>query len=169
MNKFFKFVAAIVVAAGVSACAQPGASYNQGPGTFGLNKTTGGAIIGGAGGALAGSQFGKGNGNIAMTAIGTLLGAYVGSEVGASLDRADVAYANQTAQVAFERGRSNQTVQWQNPDSGNYGYVTPTRTFQAGNGQYCREYQQEIYVGNQRQAAYGTACRRQDGSWEIVK
>lgn len=71
----------------LAACAQPG-----GGGGYGMSKQTGGAILGGAGGALAGSQFGKGKGQLAATALGTLLGAFIGSEAGASMDRADQTY-----------------------------------------------------------------------------
>lgn len=167
MNKFFNIVAAMVITFGVSACAQPGTDYNRGPGTFGLNKTTGGGVLGAIGGGVLGSQFGKGSGNLAMTAVGTLLGAFIGSEVGASLDRADVAYAQQANHNALERAPVGKTVSWQNPESGNQGYVTPTRTFQTQNGQYCREFQQEIVVNGQSQRAFGVACRMQDGSWKI--
>jgi len=45
--------------------------------------------------------------------------------------------------------------------------MTPLKTYQRPSGQYCREYQQTIYVGGQQQQAYGTACRQPDGSWEI--
>jgi hypothetical protein len=38
----------------------------------------------------------------------------------------------------------------------------------ATSGDYCREYTRTVYIGNQRQEAYGTACLRPDGQWEIV-
>ena len=34
--------------------------------------------------------------------------------------------------------------------------------------EYCREYTKTVSVGGQRENAYGTACYRPDGSWEIV-
>jgi surface antigen len=79
----------------LAACAQPGGDG------FGISKQTGGAVLGGAGGALAGSQFGKGKGQLATTALGTLLGAWLGSEAGTSLDRADRAYANQPPRYSY--------------------------------------------------------------------
>ena len=33
---------------------------------------------------------------------------------------------------------------------------------------YCREYQKQVLVAGQWQEAYGTACRRPDGAWEIM-
>ena len=49
--------------------------------------TIGGAVAGGALGALAGAQFDAGTGNIAMTALGTAAGAYAGATAGSSADR----------------------------------------------------------------------------------
>jgi surface antigen len=40
--------------------------------------------------------------------------------------------------------------------------------YQAANGTYCREYQQEITVGGKEQQSYGTACRQPDGTWKIL-
>lgn len=55
-------------------------------------KQMGGAVIGGAGGAALGSQFGSGTTKTVSTAVGTILGLGLGAEVGASLDRADHCY-----------------------------------------------------------------------------
>lgn len=132
-------------------------------------KQTGGTVLGGIGGAVAGAQFGKGTGRLAATALGTLLGAYVGSEVGKSLDKADLAYANRAGQQAFESAPTGQAIAWNNPDSGNSGTITPTRTYEANAGQYCREYQTTVQVGGQTEQAYGTACRQPDGAWKVVK
>lgn len=131
-------------------------------------KQTGGTVLGGIGGAVAGAQFGKGKGNLAMTALGTLLGAYAGSEVGKSLDKADQMYANQ-AEVRAHTAPIGQQISWNNPDSGHSGTYVPTRdgTDQAGN--YCREYQTTVNIGGQTEKAFGTACRQPDGSWKVVK
>lgn len=146
-------------------CAAPG--DRAPPGEFGNNKTTGGALIGAGLGAFAGSKIGKGSGSVAAAVAGGLLGALVGGAVGSSLDKADIAYAEQTNQRALETAKINQAVSWRNPDTGNYGTITPVRTYQSGNS-YCREFQQTIVVGGQTENAYGTACRQPDGSWKIV-
>ena len=80
------------------------------------------------------------------------------------LDRADQQYLSQASYRSFESGAP---VQWRNPDSGNYGTVSPGRTYQSQYGGYCREYTQTVYIGGQPQKAYGTACRQPDGSWQI--
>ena len=131
-------------------------------------KTTVGTLGGAAAGGLAGAQFGKGSGQLAATAIGVLAGAFVGSEVGKSLDRADRLAMQQTTQTSLDTGRSGVATAWRNPDTGNYGSVTPKPAYQSGNT-VCREYQQTIVVGGRTEEGVGTACRQPDGSWRIVK
>jgi surface antigen len=161
-----KILIAAAVLVPLAGCAQNG-GYGAAPGEIGVNKTTGGALIGAAGGGLLGNQFGKGSGQIATTAIGVILGGLLGSQIGQSLDRADQAALQQTTQQTLETAPTGRAIQWRNPDSGNYGTVTPVRTIEQ-NGTYCREYQQNIVVGGQSQQAYGTACRQPDGSWRVV-
>ncbi len=133
-----------------------------------VNKQTVGTLVGAAGGAVAGSQVGKGSGRVAATAVGTLLGAFIGSEVGKSLDRADALYAERAKNAALERNPTGATTAWVNPDSGNQGTVTPTRTVHSDEGVPCREYRTTVTVGGDAVEAYGTACRNPDGTWRIV-
>lgn len=178
-----------------------------------------GTILGGAGGAVAGAQFGKGSGRLAATAAGTLLGAMAGGSFGRSADRADhlyygggygprhahagwgaprhthypqhrgyypppVAYA--PPPVVYVQPRPvyvqprpvyvapPQTVYVQPAPSYGYGDGFPpgvqvTRDGYDSSGNYCREYQQSVYVGGIAQAGYGVACMMPDGSWRIVE
>ncbi len=130
-------------------------------------KQTGGSLLGAAGGGLIGSQIGGGSGRLAATAVGTLLGALLGSEAGKSLDRADQAYERQAEQQAYS-APVGQTIQWNNPDTGNQGSITPMRQGTNQSGQFCREYQSTIKVGGKTERGYGTACRQPDGSWKVV-
>jgi surface antigen len=132
-------------------------------------KEAGGTAIGGLGGAIIGSQVGRGTGRLVGVAIGTLAGALIGQEVGKTLDRADRMAMENTAQQALEYNEANRPATWRNPDSGHSGTVTPIRTYRKPSGQYCREYTQTVMIGGEESKAYGTACRRPDGSWEIVK
>jgi surface antigen len=135
--------------------------------TTGNKQTIGtgaGALLGG----LAGSQVGSGSGRLWATGAGVLVGALAGSEVGKSLDRADKMYLNRANKRAHEVPVGD-TISWNNPESGNYGSVTPVRDGTSSAGRYCREYRQEIYVNGEKQTGYGTACQQPDGSWEIVK
>lgn len=131
-------------------------------------KETGGTVIGGVGGAIIGSQVGGGTGRLVGVAIGTLAGALIGQEVGRSLDRADRLAMENTAQQALEYNQAQRSSAWRNPDSGHSGTITPTRTYKEPTGRYCREYTQTVMIGGEQHKAYGTACRRPDGTWEIV-
>jgi surface antigen len=161
-----KFIAIATVATLMTACAQQGQGGFSTGGT-GIDKELIGGLVGATGGAVLGSKVGKGSGNVAAIAIGTLLGAKLGGEVGGSLDRADMAYYNNTSQRAMETAPAGQSLPWQNPQTGNSGTITPTNFYQTSNGQYCREYQQTVSVGGKTQNGYGTACRQPDGSWQI--
>jgi len=123
-----------------------------------------GTLAGAVAGGLAGSQIGGGSGRLWATGAGVLVGALVGNNIGRSLDRADQMHVQNASYSAFNTGQS---TQWRNPDSGNYGYVNPGRSYQSNAG-YCREYNQTVYIGGRAEQAYGTACRQPDGSWQIM-
>jgi surface antigen len=135
-------------------------------GTF--NKANIGTVLGGIGGAVAGAQFGKGNGQLIGTAIGTMGGAFLGRELGKSLDNADRA-AIQNAHATAQTAPIGQPVNWSNPQNGNYGSVTPVREGRSNAGAYCREFQQEIIVGGKTERGFGTACQQPDGSWRMAQ
>ena len=130
-------------------------------------KETGGTILGGVGGALLGSAFGKGTGRIAAVAVGTLVGAMIGNEVGKSLDAADCA-AIDRAENRATQAPMGETISWDNPESGNSGTITPVRQGKDTGGRYCREFRQTIQVGGRLEEGYGTACRQDDGTWQIM-
>jgi surface antigen len=137
--------------------------------TYGPNNQneTMGTILGGAAGAWAGSSIGRGDGRIVATAAGTMLGAAIGNQIGRSMDELDRMKANRAQQFAYA-APIGETIVWNNPDSGNYGNVTPVRDGYSGSGRYCREFQTEVTVDGTRQSGYGTACQQPDGSWQIV-
>ncbi len=152
-------IAAAAIVLTAAACA-PG----QG-GQYGKKQTLGaigGAVLGG----WAGSAIGKGGGKFAATAAGALVGALVGSEIGRTMDIVDRGKAQQ-AYTQATTAPIGQQITWNNPNTGNSGSVTPTREGTSGTGQYCREFQQTVVVGGQEEQAYGTACRKPDGSWEV--
>ena len=132
-----------------------------------VTKQQMGAVAGAIGGALVAKEFGGGTGNVLSVAAGTILGAYLGSELGATLDRADTNYHEQTAQHALEKTRKGQVSTWHNPDNDNSGSIVPTNTYKADSGVYCREFTQTITAEGKDHEAYGTACRQADGSWKL--
>lgn len=155
----------------LSACQQPmgrsGGGITQGGSS--INKQDVGTLAGAIGGGIIGSNVGGGKGAIAGTIAGTLLGGAIGSSIGASLDRADMQYYNTTSQRALETAQPGTTLPWENPQTGNYGSVTPRNYYRNDDGQYCREYSQTITVGGRTERGYGTACRQSDGTWRIVE
>jgi surface antigen len=153
-----KFVPLVMVGLLAGACVDGGGQ-----------KQTAGTLLGAGLGALAGSQIGSGKGQLVAVALGALGGAFLGSEVGKSLDKADRAALGRSTEQALESGPSGQAVSWRNPDSGNYGSVTPEPAIRQSSGAYCREYQQTIIVGGQTEQAHGRACRQPDGTWKIIQ
>lgn len=130
----------------------------------GVDKQTVGGLTGAALGGLLGSQFGSGSGQLAMTAAGAVLGGLLGSGIGSSLDKADRLALQQTTQQSLETAPDGVRSSWSNPNSGNKGYVQPTRTY-TSNGRNCREFTQSVVVNGKRETARGTACRNSDGTW----
>jgi len=132
-------------------------------------KETAGTLLGAAAGGLIGSQIGGGTGTLVAVGVGTFAGALLGREIGRSLDQTDQLMMERNAQQSLEYDRTYESSEWSNPDSGHYGSMTPTRTYQTAEGRYCREYTQKVTVAGEEQEAYGVACRQPDGSWEIIK
>ena len=150
--------AVMVVALGLSGCSSMMQTVENNP------KAVLGSVLGAGAGAGIAALAGGGAGAIVGAAVG---GALIGGVAGHYLDNRDKQMAATAAQRAFEQNQAGQPSVWKNPDSGNYGSITPTKTYQLANGQYCRQYEQTIVVGGQPQKAYGTACRQPDGTWSI--
>src|SRR5439155_925991 len=122
----------------VSSCATMKQTYENNP------KAVLGTILGAAAGAGIAAAAGGGPGAIVGAGLG---GALIGGFVGNRLDDRDKRLAAEAAQKAFENNPAGQASVWRNPDSGNSGSITPTRTYEIANGQYCREYRQTIVIG----------------------
>jgi surface antigen len=154
-----RIVLVCFVTLGITSCQTAGSGQKQGVGT----------LLGSVVGAVVGAQVGKGSGRVAAGAAGALLGAFLGNQVGLSLDRADQLALQSSTNNALETGLSGAAVSWRNPDSGNFGSVTPKPSYKANTGQYCREFIQSITVGSKTEEAFGIACRQVDGSWKLVR
>ncbi len=157
--KKFLLVPMMVAAVGLSACETIQNS--------GINKQQVGAASGAVIGGILGSKVGDGSGQLWATGAGAVVGGLLGSSIGASLDRADLAFLNGANQRAHS-APIGETVSWNNPDTGNYGTVTPKREGTSTAGRYCREFEQEIFIDGRREVAVGSACQNSDGTWEII-
>ena len=132
------------------------------------DNQTQGTVAGGALGALIGSTIGDGRGAVWATAAGAIGGALAGSHIGKKLDERDELAMQKATYSALENSKSHSKTSWNNPDSGNMGSITPTRTFEMVDGSYCREYTSMIEVAGESETAYGTACRQDNGNWKIT-
>jgi surface antigen len=136
--------------------------------TLEATKSDIGGVLGAITGGVLASNVGGGKGQLVAVGVGTLVGALVGSEIGKSLDRADVAYADRANQQAHTTP-VGQTINWNNPETGNRGSVTPLRDgYGRNSGSFCREYEQVIYVEGRQETGVGVACKQPDGRWEIM-
>ena len=132
---------------------------------------TAGTIIGGIAGAVVGNQFGKGSGRTAATALGAVIGATVGSNIGRSLDETSRQRADAAAYEALETAEIDEPIIWENPDNADgpaRGSATVTRQGADRKGRTCREFQQTVIIGGREEQSYGTACRDDNGDWQIV-
>lgn len=148
-----------------------------------------GGLLGAAGGAAIGSKIGKGRGNIAAIAVGTLIGAGFGQAIASSSSYGGYRsngyqqpyapqpsyygqpsgyYSDHHEHHRYGYGRHHQVYA-----PSNNTYVTQVTSYQNyqqptyGAGNYCREYVQTTRIGGQPSQTYGTACLQPDGSWQI--
>ena len=132
---------------------------------------TAGTIIGGVAGAVVGNTFGKGSGRHAATALGAVIGATVGRNIGRSLDETSRLRAGEATEQALETADIGESITWENPANEGgpaHGTATVTRQGADREGRTCREFQQTVTIGGRQEQSYGTACRDENGDWEIV-
>ena len=151
---------AVILLALTTACESTGSGTKENTGRF-LGGATGGAL---GAAACSGSDVGV---QILCGVGGALLGGFVGGEVGASMDEVDRIKAAQTYQYALETQPTGSSSGWANPDTGNRGTVVPTETYYRGE-QPCREFYHDVVIGGKTERVFGTACRRPDGTWDLI-
>jgi surface antigen len=80
----------------------------------------------------------------------------------AALTDNDVAIAAMLLQRTLDHAPDGTTRRWTNDQSGHSGAITPVRSYIATTGQYCRDYQEDISVGDERRQFHYSACRDED-------
>lgn len=98
---------------------------------------------------------------------GTLIGSFIGRDIGASLDRGDIDDARRAQKRAYA-APIGQSIPWNNQASGHSGTITPQRDGNDTDGNYCREYRSTVTVDGKTDEADGAACRRPDGGWSVI-
>lgn len=157
-----KFLIALTLVATMSL----GACTTNSDGSAWGNKQTMGTASGALIGGILGSRVGGHEGKLWATGAGVLLGALAGSEIGKSLDRADMQYHSQAYSNAYS-APMNETISWNNPQSGHRGTVTPIQEGRSSAGYTCRKFKEAIFIDGEAQTAVGTACQQPDGTWRI--
>jgi surface antigen len=82
-----------------------------------------------------------------------------------SLADGDVRLASKTMQSTLESAPDGSTRSWANDQTGHRGSLTPTRTYVSDSGYFCREYREELVVGEQSGNFYHAACRDENARW----
>jgi len=152
MTRFGAIAAAALLLGG---CVSDGSGPRQGVG----------ALAGAVGGALLGSDVGKGRGRTLATAAGALAGAAIGSDIGRSLDRANTLYetrgrapfghSHQTPVAGFAPPRAAGAVRDTGPPAhGPVGAIRDARDCRALDGSSLRP---------------SYACRNSVGQWFILQ
>ncbi len=129
------------------------------------NKAQLGSTIGGLGGAAVGGQIGNKHDRLRNAIIGAFAGTVIGYIVGNEMDKYDKQQLNQT----FETSPSHKKVTWVNPDNNNRYEVTPEPAYTGDNGRPCRDAYIEAVIDREYKQVKTTACRNNDGTWEIIK
>jgi len=153
-----KVIAPVLILLALSGCASRNLSMYE----------VGGAAAGAALGGWAGSHIGTGTGQMIYMGIGSLLGAVGGYAAGVRLEQSDLTLYGQTVEKGLAEASDGTTLTWKNPETGNSGAFRPTQTFYANSGALCRNYRATVAYDGGVQSADGAACRRSDGTWQIV-
>lgn len=131
----------------LTACAETPSKETIGAGT--------GAVLGG----VLGSEIG--DDSTAATIGGTILGAIVGGAIGRRMDEGD-------RQRVYNSLENNESTSWTNPETDARYAFEPTDTYRTSSGRLCRNYTTSVVIEGSRENATGRACKREDGTWEIV-
>ena len=126
------------------------------------NKAQTGAGMGALGGGLFWAFLGPSKDRTRNALIGAVVGGALGYMVGANMDQNDQARLNDS----FETSPSRQTTKWVNPDNNNAFAVTPFEA-RVVDGRHCRDAEIESVIDGKIETIVRTACRRDDGRWEI--
>lgn len=132
------------------------------------NNQVGGLVFGAIAGGLFGNAIAGRHNRGGATAMGMIMGGALGAGIAGNMDCDDRYYFHQTYYDGFERGYSNRTYQWRNPNTGHHGAFRVGDYYQGPRGQRCATYAQTIWIQGRPERARGYACRRGDGSWEII-
>ena len=157
-TKTLRVAVVVSLIVSVSAC-----SWNEN-----RTKTLGG-VVGGVVGGIFGSKAGKGTGKSVAIIIGATLGTMWGQDIAEGMSNVDKVFHERTTSDTLEYGKPGEQVGWSNPDSGNSGTAEAGETYQNDAGKDCRQFETTAQVDGEDRTAEGTACRMDDGTWQVVE
>lgn len=127
-----------------------------------LNHEDVGALTGSVLGGVLGAQV-HGHGRTAAIIGGTLLGGYMGGNVGRSMDDVD----RMKLAHSLEYTQPHKSAHWVNEKHGKDVTVTMEDNYRH-HGRLCRRFKTLVIIDHREQQAYGKACRRPNGQWQII-
>ena len=79
----------------------------------------------------------------------------------------DLAYARAAASDVLARGGKDNSVPWENPQTGAGGNITPLAAAYTEGGVPCRDFLASYVNGGSEAWLQGAACRTSRGIWEV--
>lgn len=146
-----------IMISGLAALLAAGCTGTGGGGTVAAPGATPNEVIG--------SEVATGAGE---PPLGVLQAGLLAADIGQSLDESDRPIASKAEFEALEYERAGGSTAWRNPQSGNGGEITVGATYTV-NLLDCREYTHTVQIGGRPRVARGTACRRPDGRWNVIR
>jgi hypothetical protein len=80
---------------------------------------------------------------------------------------ADLVYAKAAIREVLTRGRKDDSLPWENPETGARGTVTPIASAYNEGGHTCHDFLASYVSGESESWLQGEACRQTKGAWEI--
>jgi hypothetical protein len=91
----------------------------------------------------------------------------VGLKQDAKPPEVDLAYARAVAAAALARGDKDDSITWQNPNTGAGGFITPLASSYTEGTVTCRDFLASYLRGQTEAWLQGEACRTNHGKWEV--
>ena len=82
---------------------------------------------------------------------------------------ADVELAVGAMQHSLTNNLSGRNTPWENPESGNSGSIVAGAVFVTNQGVFCRDYKENVVVGEDLGIVTNTACRDPRGVWRLIE
>lgn len=103
--------------------------------------------------------------SILFSITGASLNKYFSERASRTLDKRD----NTSFAIAADKSlRTGEPIKWKNTATGNRGRVEPGPTYQATTGRTCRSFIHVFWRDSEKRRSNGTACRLENGSWEVI-